>query len=1176
MKKCNVTEAHSFYAKLGYRTIPIVDKRPAVKNWPNIGICSASTAKYWARRFPGANIGIVSGPGIVVNGKPTQGDFFFDVDGEIGRASLAALTDEHGPLPRTPRARTGGGGEHYMLEWPEGLEIKNSASRIGPGLDIRGRAGQAVVEPSVSSKGPYKWIVGPDEVRPAAAPQWLLNLIEKASAPKAATPTPATPKAATPTPATTKTPAPAQAVSPLPAGQWWPLDAQGYHVALLALVGGLLRRGMIESQVVDLLTIILPPRVTPQENELTKAVSFTRERLARGEACTGWPALKAQIGDDAMRTLLTNLGMEFTPPSTTPAPTTAPTPPPAASTTAPDANAPDTDADAPDTDAPDTAPDADADPPDAVTVRRAAELRAGSIRTTTDLARKAAKTHALTYGAQVSSGVLSYDVAVRLIDQDDINIPLVGKKRGTPESRMKRLVEGTDAAFTRPRLPPAPAALAQRMPRDDMKAGDPVTYEAGGRLKISTDYDTLIVVPTYADGPWARLTIAAPHANVATVAQVAARDFPDRPHVVLWHPAEIAREITHLPQEGKGTAGLATKNLTSVCTQAETVRGLDQVPTDFASRMIRRWSGRSTTEKTSMPSLDGWKFFAHAKNDDVMTNLIAAALQKKTCLLLTKAGEVKATAAALLDLGIDARSVWTPDLMMGSDDEPTVWVQSIDTTPPKSMWKVQYIYATATLKSPVQAFIARLLDVDPRSRIVHHNVGGGHQVSMTIPAIEASINDHTTARQNIFRGTTAPATPIQSLSDAHNTHTAEATQYAWAGRWGVVRMLRWTVYDFGGEYLRGEPDPTVGVAFGELLEKKQEELDELLNQRALGTETNSLNWLEMTREARVSDTDLPAFLLSGACAIAGSGVVAHEPFEEGDPDGQLRVDRAIGWGTHGYRRRVKSIVTGTMQALRLPDRAGLIEIAEERTGFMGHATAHAERVQAGWIMADIAKPRVQAMLLNPRDDATTPSTPNNSSRKGGKDWCGSAGGRATDPALLDPEEMRAEYIRRTQARGMSRCVYPNVKDATQYVGQVLLWAGITTEERGRIDVPVEGREKPRSVRKYGIALADLREIIYFSRCEVARRLGWVLPDLLDRTSSKTAWSVAVDIDTGQWVEGMEPAFDVPTVASDLDVATAPPAPLPSPPSVPSTDVPSDGGVSASDGGVLATRAFLSG
>lgn len=116
------------------------------------------------------NIGIATGAasGIVV----------LDIDPRHGGGeALAALEAEHGPLPPTWRFLTGGGGEHIVFRHP-GSVVKNSAGRIGPGIDARGDGGYIVAPPSLHIGGrPYAISVDhhPDDVALAPLPPWLLN-----------------------------------------------------------------------------------------------------------------------------------------------------------------------------------------------------------------------------------------------------------------------------------------------------------------------------------------------------------------------------------------------------------------------------------------------------------------------------------------------------------------------------------------------------------------------------------------------------------------------------------------------------------------------------------------------------------------------------------------------------------------------------------------------------------------------------------------------------------------------------------------------------------------------------------------------------------------------------------------------------------------------------------------
>ena len=174
------------YARRGWPVIPLhtltadgcschhecssVAKHPRTKH----GLKDASTDKKairrWWAEWPDANVGIVAGgeSGLVV----------LDVDPRHGGdESLREVEEQHGPLPQTPKSRTGGGGQHHLFAHPGG-RIKNKVN-LAPGLDIRADAGYIVAPPSLHASGKkYEWEVHPDESPTAPTPQWLLTLIE--------------------------------------------------------------------------------------------------------------------------------------------------------------------------------------------------------------------------------------------------------------------------------------------------------------------------------------------------------------------------------------------------------------------------------------------------------------------------------------------------------------------------------------------------------------------------------------------------------------------------------------------------------------------------------------------------------------------------------------------------------------------------------------------------------------------------------------------------------------------------------------------------------------------------------------------------------------------------------------------------------------------------------------
>lgn len=119
----------------------------------------------WWRKWPEANVGVATGGGRVV----------IDVDGSHGERSLAALQAELGLLPSTLTCRSGRG-RHLWFRLPSGLEVPNSAGRLGRGLDVRGDHGYVVVPPSRHAAGPrYTWLA--PRHRPAVLPDWAVQLL---------------------------------------------------------------------------------------------------------------------------------------------------------------------------------------------------------------------------------------------------------------------------------------------------------------------------------------------------------------------------------------------------------------------------------------------------------------------------------------------------------------------------------------------------------------------------------------------------------------------------------------------------------------------------------------------------------------------------------------------------------------------------------------------------------------------------------------------------------------------------------------------------------------------------------------------------------------------------------------------------------------------------------------
>lgn len=138
------------------------------------GLHTASTdpkqIQRWWERSPTANIGLRTGTDsglVVLDVDPIHG----------GSRTIKTLIDRHGDLPHAPRVRTGSGGWHLFFAHP-GEPIRNSASQLGPGLDIRGDGGYVIAPPSLHASGQrYRWEIDTEAIPPM--PDWLFTSITR-------------------------------------------------------------------------------------------------------------------------------------------------------------------------------------------------------------------------------------------------------------------------------------------------------------------------------------------------------------------------------------------------------------------------------------------------------------------------------------------------------------------------------------------------------------------------------------------------------------------------------------------------------------------------------------------------------------------------------------------------------------------------------------------------------------------------------------------------------------------------------------------------------------------------------------------------------------------------------------------------------------------------------------
>ena len=122
-------------------------KHPRVKGGFKAATGDGRQIEAWWQKWTDANIGIATGA--------VSGLIVLDVDGTAGRATLKALVDQHGLLPRTTIVKTARG-FHVYLAMPSGCAPIPCST--GNGLDVRGDGGYVVAPPSFHASGHvYQW-----------------------------------------------------------------------------------------------------------------------------------------------------------------------------------------------------------------------------------------------------------------------------------------------------------------------------------------------------------------------------------------------------------------------------------------------------------------------------------------------------------------------------------------------------------------------------------------------------------------------------------------------------------------------------------------------------------------------------------------------------------------------------------------------------------------------------------------------------------------------------------------------------------------------------------------------------------------------------------------------------------------------------------------------------------
>lgn len=161
-------------AELGLRMHPLLPKNkvPIVKAWQTKATTDESIIRQWSAIHRDCNWGVATGA--------ESGVFVVDLDPKSGGDKSWARLVKANKMPDTVTVLTGGGGVHLYFAYPKNMDIRNSASKIGKGVDIRGDGGQVAVPPSLHPSGRYyEWEDGksPGEIEFAKPPKWLLSMI---------------------------------------------------------------------------------------------------------------------------------------------------------------------------------------------------------------------------------------------------------------------------------------------------------------------------------------------------------------------------------------------------------------------------------------------------------------------------------------------------------------------------------------------------------------------------------------------------------------------------------------------------------------------------------------------------------------------------------------------------------------------------------------------------------------------------------------------------------------------------------------------------------------------------------------------------------------------------------------------------------------------------------------
>lgn len=255
------------------------------------GLTKAQATELW-KRSPQANLGLATGG--------ARRLVALDIDGDEGRAQLAAFEKAHGALPATATACTGSGGEHRLFICPAHLDLSALSNRVGVqgrgagGLDVRVEGGQIVAAPSLHQSGRrYAWTHrGPIAEMPEALYRLLTGVGQEDSQGGAGPQTAPTPTAPPVEPPRVSNSRPVNRPDAFERARMWlaaqppAIEAQGGSKTLFRVAVGLVRGfGLSDDQALQLIWSEYNPRCQPPWDREAKdgPVHKVRDARQRGQ-----------------------------------------------------------------------------------------------------------------------------------------------------------------------------------------------------------------------------------------------------------------------------------------------------------------------------------------------------------------------------------------------------------------------------------------------------------------------------------------------------------------------------------------------------------------------------------------------------------------------------------------------------------------------------------------------------------------------------------------------------------------------------------------------------------------------------------------------------------------------------------------------------------------------------